>query len=482
MNRGTNRCPAAAAAEEEDGYAKELQEAFAKGLSLGETEDGLQLLPVEIWHLILSSLQGRQVRKAAQVCRTWKDLLQTREKRKTLLIWGSLDGNKPYLEAYSPPRHASSEQGPSTVQLWTIPLLKEVDIVQISSGWGCALLLDSQGRVWKLGPDASNNNEPAVVKELCHERVVYVATSEFHSLAVTCKGEVYSWGTGGIQLGRTTAEYPAAQPAVIPALRGHRVVQVAVGIYHSVALTEEGKVFAWGGGSQGCPGQGSLDNCPVPTVVLFEETAPQPRIVQIASGGFHVLALADSGKLYSWGWAYHGALGYDHPSSSMTPKHVQNVDGVAISRIETGRHQTFIISETGKVLTFGCNVHGRLGLGHETSVTKPHSIPTFADIPLAHIASNEFHTLFLTGSGHVYSCGSEDEEYKRLGLDGTTKSTPTPMPVKALAHENIVQVSCGRNFSLALADEIGCATDNLQNATLRFEKRIARMKSLEQNQ
>ncbi|KAL6072246.1 hypothetical protein QOT17_005627 [Balamuthia mandrillaris] len=199
MNREA-LCPSADEAEAVERQGAE----FAKGHSFeaakecershndngSGTEDGLPPLPVEIWHVILSFLRGRQVRKAAQVCRTWKDLLQTREKRQTLFVWGNFAGSQRFLEAYSPPLHAAEgKQVPSShaaheaeerAPLWTVPFpRKEVDIVQVSAGWKRALLLDSKGRAWELDLEALSNG-PAVVKELSQERVVHVAASEYH--------------------------------------------------------------------------------------------------------------------------------------------------------------------------------------------------------------------------------------------------------------------------------------------------------------
>ena len=41
------------------------------------------------------------------------------------------------------------------------------------------------------------------------------------------------------------------RPTFVKALEGQRVIQITCGWSHSVALTEEGKVYTWGNGDHG---------------------------------------------------------------------------------------------------------------------------------------------------------------------------------------------------------------------------------------
>ena len=46
------------------------------------------------------------------------------------------------------------------------------------------------------------------------------------------------------------------QPKKVEAFAGRRVVAVSAGVYHSLATTADGSVFAWGEGEYGCLGHG----------------------------------------------------------------------------------------------------------------------------------------------------------------------------------------------------------------------------------
>ena len=77
-----------------------------------------------------------------------------------------------------------------------------------------------------------------------------------YSLAVTADGSVWSWGIGGFgQLGHGHTQNQLL-PREIAALAGQRVVAVSAGERHSLALTADGAVFAWGNGEHGCLGHG----------------------------------------------------------------------------------------------------------------------------------------------------------------------------------------------------------------------------------
>ena len=60
---------------------------------------------------------------------------------------------------------------------------------------------------------------------------------------------------------------------------------VAAGYQHTVALTDDGKVVAWGGNLFG--------QCNVPSDL--------PQVKAVAAGGWHTVALTNDGKVVAWG-------------------------------------------------------------------------------------------------------------------------------------------------------------------------------------
>lgn len=66
----------------------------------------------------------------------------------------------------------------------------------------------------------------------------------------------YSTGASSIVLIGSTDTTPESDPQIIPSLQHKAVISVALGDYHNAALTESGKLLAWGQYSSGALGLG----------------------------------------------------------------------------------------------------------------------------------------------------------------------------------------------------------------------------------
>ena len=119
------------------------------------------------------------------------------------------------------------------------------------------------------------------------------------------RGTLYAWGCGeqGVLGCRLGASRPKAKllPTQPLALRRGRaslpVVSAAAGAYHSLALTADGEVWAWGLNNHGQLGCGGFDTT----------TAPQPvaalrglRVEQLDGGEHHSLARMVKGPSWEW--------------------------------------------------------------------------------------------------------------------------------------------------------------------------------------
>ena len=92
----------------------------------------------------------------------------------------------------------------------------------------------------------ANELTPRLVAALQSIRVLAVAAGEDHSLALNEGGEVYSFGDG--DRGKLGHGDTASQltPRTIAGLLGVRVHSVAAGTYTSLAVTPDGEVYGWG--------------------------------------------------------------------------------------------------------------------------------------------------------------------------------------------------------------------------------------------
>ena len=73
-----------------------------------------------------------------------------------------------------------------------------------------------------------------------------------------------------------------------------------------MALTQEGEIFSYGYGQHGVLGHGG---CSFEERPRFIRKLENRVIIQIACGMFHTLALSEFGDVYAWGRGFEGQLG-----------------------------------------------------------------------------------------------------------------------------------------------------------------------------
>ena len=85
-----------------------------------------------------------------------------------------------------------------------------------------------------------------ILKQLSDKRVVQIACGEEHSLVLTDKGDVYSWGRGYEgQLGISNHTKIAQTPQYVKHFFGNPVSFVECGAYYSLAIADH-KIYGWG--------------------------------------------------------------------------------------------------------------------------------------------------------------------------------------------------------------------------------------------
>jgi alpha-tubulin suppressor-like RCC1 family protein len=150
------------------------------------------------------------------------------------------------------------------------------------------------------------------------------------------------WGVEAVSAELTPAR---STPTLVPHLTG--AVSVSAGSSHSLALRNDGTVWAWGYGFNGQLGnnEGTLYTAePVQTVGLTD-------VVTVAGGGFHSLALRNDGTLWAWGSNNMGQLGDGTREDRYTPVQVTAIDQVAA--VYASEDYSAVIRQDGTVWTWG---------------------------------------------------------------------------------------------------------------------------------
>ena len=274
-----------------------------------------------------------------------------------------------------------------------------------------------------------------------------------HSIALASDGTVYTWGFNQYgQLGNNTttnSRSPIAVQVAGTPLAGKTIVQIAAGADHSLALDSDGALYAWGSNAYGQLGNGTTTNSSVPVAVKIAGTPLAGKtIVQIAAGANHNMVLTSDGAVYTWGWNYHGQLGNNTKTNSNTIVAVQTIGtpiaGKKIVKIAAGQGHSLALTDDGMVYTWGRNDTGQLGNNATTDVMLPVTVTvTVTGTPMSNktiveIASGARHSLAIDSSGKVYAWGHNGSG--QLG-NNLTVNALTPVAVQAPADKNIIQVS-----------------------------------------
>jgi alpha-tubulin suppressor-like RCC1 family protein len=160
------------------------------------------------------------------------------------------------------------------------------------------------GEYGTLGHGGSIFEErPRLIKKLDTRVIVSVACGLYHTLALSEVGDVYAWGRGFEgQLGILQDVECSSSPHLIASyfkkvgdqykkLEKKRIQEIACGAYHSLAIDTNGDLFCWGEARYGQTGTGKRIKDALPTLVQINKDGNNQK-VKMATGGFgHTLCL-----------------------------------------------------------------------------------------------------------------------------------------------------------------------------------------------
>ncbi len=228
----------------------------------------------------------------------------------------------------------------------------------------------------------------------------------------------------------------------------------------------DGAVSSWGSNAFGLLGQGkdlaALDNSSVPLkVVNSAGTAPLGQIYQVSSGNTNAFALSEEGNV--WGWARNNSCNLAQATCGNTvllPVRVRNAANngslSSVVQVEAGDGNQVALLDNGTVMSWGqYSGQGDIVTKNFPGLVKTPDGAAFLSDIAAVSAGNSF-SLALAKDGRVFAWGYDLSE-GRLG-SGAVLSSPSSLPNTVKKSDgtdltDIVSVSAGYNFSLALASD-----------------------------
>lgn len=267
---------------------------------------------------------------------------------------------------------------------------------------------------------------------------------------------IFTWGAGYHgQLGRLFKRGQKKYSAVPAMVESNFVVrQVACGGLHTALVTENGDVYTWGDGRNSQLGQSEKKSLlMIPTVV---EKLTSVHVVQVACGQHHTLALTDTGDMFSWGCAKFGQTGHDKRGVTLHPERIAEFaparTAFKIVEIACGNRHSLALSKKGEVLSWGCDVHGQIGQRGESTKSeegtfKPTKIAEFDNLEkkIVSIACGSIHSCFITEQGELFLCGFGEYFCRNKTQHFFYKPKQIPMI------EPLKQIACGQSHNVALS-------------------------------
>lgn len=215
---------------------------------------------------------------------------------------------------------------------------------------------------------------------------------------------------------------------------------LAGGLYHTVAIKDDGSVWSWGNNVYGSLGDGTYSNRFTPTQIL-----PAGKGRQVAAGNYHSIMVDDKNAAWSWGKGTYGQLGLNSTSTKNKPTKIPTLASNVVM-VTAGQSHAAALKADGTVWTWGRNQLGQLGDATVSNHLSPICISAFSNV--VEISSRGDHTLALKADGTVWAWGYN--AYGQLGI-GNSNMVLSPVLVSNL--NQVVSISAGKNHSVALKSD-----------------------------
>ncbi|KAL9145939.1 hypothetical protein ABFS82_13G078000 [Erythranthe guttata] len=159
---------------------------------------------------------------------------------------------------------------------------KGIHVIRVSAGNEHVVALDSNGHVYTWGKgycgalghgDEIDKITPELLTSIRSHLAVQVCAGKRKTFVLVDDGSVYGFGWMGFgSLGFTDrgVSDKILKPRVLESLKPHHISQVSTALYHTVVVTNEGRVLGFGDNERAQLGHDSLRSCLRPTEIFIE--------------------------------------------------------------------------------------------------------------------------------------------------------------------------------------------------------------------
>jgi alpha-tubulin suppressor-like RCC1 family protein len=195
----------------------------------------------------------------------------------------------------------------------------------VSAGVDFTIALQKDGTIWGWGKNEYGQIGNSLYNELRipHQEDTnatdwaIISAGANHSSAIKKDGTLWSWGlnsSGQLGAGDTSSLRGVRQEITA----SHNWVAIDLGYDHTLALKDDGTLWAWGNNYYGQLGLGDTSNQDTP-----QQVGTSHRWVSISAGKYFSIASDADGKLWVWGYNANFQLGLDNNEDKLEPTEVK---------------------------------------------------------------------------------------------------------------------------------------------------------------
>ena len=292
-------------------------------------------------------------------------------------------------------------------------------------------------------------------------QVTSVSCGAEHTCLLLSGGELLAFGSGKRgQTGLGTNDATALPQRMHWSRRfAQRAAMVSCGATHTGAILNDGTVLTCGASDNGMLGHGGGSDAESRMVDAFELSAVHVLVpnktpaTAFASGGAHSLVVTRQNWLFAFGAGSWGRLGLGTSDNRdrAVPTRVKAAEHLGqIKQLAAGHEHSLILTADHAVYQFG-----RIGSSYISAPTPVSGLGPSNGVPVKSLSAGKGYTIALSETGEVWVWGSMGQG-GAIGLgekDGSkVKGARQPTRIDSLQGRTVVQAAAGWTHMVALAD------------------------------
>ncbi|XP_056408825.1 serine/threonine-protein kinase Nek9 isoform X2 [Hyla sarda] len=316
--------------------------------------------------------------------------------------------------------------------------------------------------------DRASYRQPKHVEKLQGKSVQQVSCGGDFTMCITDEGQLYSFGSdyyGCLGVGQGSE---VLEPVLVDFFLNEPIEQVSCGDSHVMVLTRSKCVYSWGCGEYGRLGLDSEDDISTPQKVEVQRGL---CIVSVSCGSDGSFLLTQSGKVLACGLNEHNKLGLNQCTAGIINHEAyrevpyttsltlaKQLSFYKVRNISPGKTHTAAIDERGRLLTFGSNKCGQLGVGDY----RKHLGINLLGGPLGgkqviRVSCGDEFTIAATDDNHIFAWGNGGNG--RLAMtpnerpQGSDICTSWPRPIFGSLH-HVTDLSCHGWHTILIVEKV----------------------------